>query len=216
MRGVLILAGLAVLALFGLWALQTPRPTEIAVTPVVAEQARVTPRSALGAFVPLSPTPTATALPPLPTSVPPAQSPADAEPWDRAAAIAVARQDGVALELRLQEGAREQFVEVRMSDGSRVLVDLAQGGVVEIDPGPQGRGRGVERQRLERAEIAAAVIGSPALIGFDRAAATARLALGPPQRVALVIEQGQLVYEVRGAGDRRLLLDPETASIIAP
>ncbi|NTU78777.1 MAG: hypothetical protein HGA45_05140 [Chloroflexales bacterium] len=110
-------------------------------------------------------------------------------PLDRAAQIATAHTGGVAIGVE-REGAGA-IVEVTPGDGSEALVDLAQGRVLLVEPGRGGEGRGIEQQRVERARIAAVVVGGAAALGFD--AAAARTALdAEPREVDLVWEEERL------------------------
>lgn len=113
--------------------------------------------------------------------------------FDSAVRVAARIDGGIAIAVELARRRDSAVVEVTLSDGSRVVVDAAQQRILHVKPAPSGRGRGIERQQQERAQIVTAVFGREPLIGFDAAAAVAP---DTPHKIELVWREGDLWYEI--------------------
>jgi two-component system OmpR family sensor kinase len=164
------------------------------------------------------PVPTASLVPTAPPATitpnapatPPVAHNSEAGPFERAAQLAVAAYGGIALEVEV-EGSRD-LIEVTLSDGSEVVVDLSQAQLVAFAPGPQGQGRGVERQRLRRAELAAAIVQAEARIGFDQASRRPGIA-APVAEIELTWEDGALWYAVEFTNEQTWLVHAITGAV---
>lgn len=129
---------------------------------------------------------------------------------DQAADMATQVSGGVAISIFFN-GRHNPFVEVMVSDGSLIRVDTRSMVIQNVRPGPQGRGRGVERQRREWAELAAMKTHYPPPLGFDDVHQIARQAEIVPSHISLFLIDDQLVYLVEG--DRqRMLIDAYTGA----
>jgi hypothetical protein len=92
------------------------------------------------------------------------------------------------------------------------VVDLSQAQLVAFAPGPQGQGRGVERQRLRRAELAAAIVQAEARIGFDQASRRPGIA-APVAEIELTWEDGALWYAVEFTNEQTWLVHAITGAV---
>ena len=162
-------------------------------------------------------------LPPAPAPLfPPAREPA---PPRFDAAIALAQQvqgSGTAIKVSRKNNAPHRY-EITLSDYTRITVELSETGagqVVRVRPDERGHGRGVQRQRLEAAQIAGWVAQGGVSLSFDMATAAAQQHTREttlPDEVALKWHAGkrQMVYKVEWEDGDEVYLDPQTGAVLA-
>jgi len=142
------------------------------------------------------------------------------------AAIALAQHvqgGGTAIKVSRKNGLLSRY-EITLSDYTRILVEfdaMGQGQVVQVRPDKRGHGRGVQRQRLEAAQIAGWVAQGGVALSFDMAAAAAQQHMLDaalfPDEVALKWHpaKGRLVYVVEWDAWGEVIVDPQTGAVLA-
>lgn len=123
---------------------------------------------------------------------------------DQAAELAAQMNGGVAISIFFN-GRHDSSVDAMISDGSLIRIDTRSMVIQNVRSGPQGRGRGVERQRREWAELAAMKTRYPPSLGFDDVHKIFRQAGTLPTHISLILIDDQLFYLVEGDHQRMLI-----------
>lgn len=128
-------------------------------------------------------------------------------------AIQIASQDSnlSAISVKPKSETERLIIEIELSDGSRVEVDPVQHRIITFRPAPAGNGRGIERQRLERARVALA-LSQQRVVGFDEIAGRVQ----DFESIALILHDDRLYYEVEYKGKYKLLFEATTGQQAAP